>query len=397
MMCRQSSPRVYGMIKINKILAILVASMAMVVTLAQANAARRIVLLIGNADYTGVSRLRNPANDADLIASAFMRAGFDKVDKKLDLTRQEMIAALRAFEDDAASADIAVVYFSGHGIEIGGENYIVPIDARLASDRDVQDEAISLSRVLQAVEGAKRLRLVILDACRNNPFVTRMTRLRSTKSVTRGLAAIEPPMGDMLVAYAAKAGTVAFDGGGPNSPFARALANRLLEPGVDIRIALGRVRDDVLVETSNSQEPFSYGSIGGATITLRDPTPVAPHVDARDAGAAQPSEADVWRMVKDARDVGMIREFLFRNPNSRFREEALNLLAALAPPAQPVQVRRGAESPPGIEAPRPVAPLAKPVPKPKAAAPRAAKRATPAKRPRSTSNCFTFNGGQFCE
>jgi hypothetical protein len=259
--------------------------------LAPAYAARRIALLIGNGDYTGVSQLKNPKNDAKLVAASFTRAGFDQVSTKFNLARDELIATLRAFEDEAAQADVAVIYFSGHGFEINGENYIVPVDARLLSDRDVEDEAVSLSRVLRTVEGARRLRLVILDACRDNPFLVRMSRARATKSVAKGLTHVEPRLGETLVAYAAKAGTVAWDGAGQNSPFSLAVADRLIERGLDIRIALGKVRDDVMAATDNQQEPFSYGSLGGSTVTLWDAPP---------AGAADGGTQDAPLPCKDA-------------------------------------------------------------------------------------------------
>ena len=151
---------------------------------------------------------------------------------------------------------------------MNGENFLVPIDAKLAADRDVEDETVTLSRMLRTVDGAKRLKLIILDACRNNPFLASMAHQRSTKSVSRGLVEVEPRSADTLIAYAAKAGTVAWDGAGDSSPFAQSLAKRLVEPGIDIRIALGKVRDDVLASTSSLQEPFAYGSLGGTTVSL---------------------------------------------------------------------------------------------------------------------------------
>ena len=173
-----------------------------------------------------------------------------------------------------------MVYYSGHGIEMGGENYLIPIDAQLASDRDVIDETVPLDRVLQTLDGASRLKLVILDACRTNPFLAQITHRDGSRAVDRGLARVDPPSGNMLVAFAAKAGTVALDGDGQNSPFTASLAKHLIEPGVDIRLALGEVRDDVLDSTSRVQEPFLYGSLGGTLIALPKatlpPSPTTP-------------------------------------------------------------------------------------------------------------------------
>jgi len=159
----------------------------------------------------------------------------------------------------------------------------VPADAKLLSDFDIEDETISLDRVLKALDPTKRLKLVILDACRDNPFAKTMKRSVASRSIGRGLAKIEPAMSDTLVAFAAKAGAVASDGDGDNSPFAAALVKYIVEPGLDLRIAFGRVRDDVLKSTGNRQEPFVYGSLGGENMSLVPPVakPVDPETEAR--------------------------------------------------------------------------------------------------------------------
>jgi uncharacterized caspase-like protein len=229
---------------------------------------RRVALLIGNATYREVARLSNPGNDVIVMRTVLQTAGFDSVEVAQDLDRAAMIKALRRFEDETGSADIAVIYYSGHGIELNGSNYLLPVDAQLGSDRDVEDETVSLDRVLRTISGAKRLKLVILDACRNNPFVPRMVRSNGVRAVDRGLGRVEPSGSDMLVAFAAKAGTTASDGDETNSPYTAALARWLTEPGTDIRLALGNVRDDVLKATGGKQEPFVYGSLGGSAIGL---------------------------------------------------------------------------------------------------------------------------------
>jgi len=170
--------------------------------------------------------------------------------------------------NDARDADIAVVYYAGHGIEVGGTNYLIPVDAKLATDFDAEDEAVSLERVILALQPARQLRLIILDACRENPFLSKIRRTVSLRGLSPGLGKIDPAGTDTLIAYSAKAGSVSFDGNGPNSPFTTALLKYIAEPGIDIRIALGRVRDEVLRTTNNEQEPFVYGSLGGAMISL---------------------------------------------------------------------------------------------------------------------------------
>ncbi len=231
-------------------------------------AEKRVALVIGDSAYQNAPQLANPVNDARLIASKLKQAGFDVVDSRHDLTGAEMRRALRDFEDRARGADIAVVYYAGHGIEVGGTNYLIPVDAKLKRDSDAYDEAVSLDRVMLAMEPARKLRLVILDACRNNPFVQSMKRSVAMRSIGRGLAKVEPSDPNTLIAYSAKAGSTAEDGEGKDSPFAMALAKHLTAPGLDIRKALGYVRDDVLKATSNQQEPFVYGSLGGEDVAL---------------------------------------------------------------------------------------------------------------------------------
>jgi hypothetical protein len=231
-------------------------------------AERRIALVIGNAAYQNASGLTNTVSDAKAMARMLEKARFDVVELRTDLGVVEFKRALREFMFTAQDADIAVVYFAGHGIEIRGSNYLIPVDAKLRSDYDADDEAISLERLILAVEPVKQLRLIILDACRDNPFLRRMQRTLAVRAVTGGLATVEPSAGNTLIAYAAKAGSVSYDGAGPNSPFTTALMKNLFEPGLDIRIALGRVRDEVMKMTANRQEPFVYGSLGGSTIAL---------------------------------------------------------------------------------------------------------------------------------
>jgi uncharacterized caspase-like protein len=231
-------------------------------------AERRVALVVGNSEYRNVAVLPNTVNDAQAIAALLKKAGFEIVEARQNLGVVDFKRALREFMMQAERADIAVVYYAGHGIEAAGNNYLIPVDARLASDYDAEDEAISLERVVQALQPAQRLRLVILDACRDNPFTPKMHRTVAVRAVASGLAKVEPLTTDTLIAYAAKAGSVSYDGSGPNSPFTAALLKYLAEPGVDIRIALGRVRDEVMKVTERRQEPFVYGSLGGATVAL---------------------------------------------------------------------------------------------------------------------------------
>jgi tetratricopeptide (TPR) repeat protein len=224
---------------------------------------RRIALVIGNAKYQSVSRLPNAQRDAAAIANELRRVGFQQVLLRNDLTRAELDDALRLFSRAATGADWAVIYYAGHGLEMSGVNYLIPIDAKLQSDRDVEFETVPMERTMTAVEGATKLRLVILDACRNNPFLNQMRRTGATRSVGRGLARFEPDPGSLVV-YAAKHGETALDGDDGNSPFAAALTKRLGTPGVEVRRLFDLVRDDVLASTNRRQQPFSYGSLPGS-------------------------------------------------------------------------------------------------------------------------------------
>jgi uncharacterized caspase-like protein len=261
-------------------------------------AEKRVALVIGLSEYQHVPRLPNPARDADAMALVFKTAGFDVVDNERDLGISDLRRVIREFSETSRDADISVVYYAGHGIEVDGTNYLVPADAKLSSDFDIEDETISLDRVLKALDSVRRLKLVILDACRDNPFAKSMKRSLATRSIGRGLAKIEPAMSDTLIAFAAKAGAVANDGDGQNSPFATALIKHIVEPGLDLRLAFGRVRDDVLKSTGNRQEPFVYGSLGGETMALVPQTarPADLEAEARVAYefAAQIGTKEAW-------------------------------------------------------------------------------------------------------
>jgi Caspase domain len=242
-------------------------------------AQKRVALVIGNGTYQNVAKLPNPLKDAAAMAAMLQTAGFEWVKTRQDVGNLEFKRALREFMDMAQDADVAVVYYAGHGIQVGDMNYMIPVDAKLATEIDAEDEAVSLDRIVTALEPAKRLRLVILDACRDNPFARLMKRRVATRAAHGGLAKMEPTLGDTLIAYAAKAGSTAEDGEGENSPFAGALLKHLAVPGLDIRLAFGRVRDEVLKSTAYKQEPFVYGSLGGEAIPLV-PAPAQPKAPA---------------------------------------------------------------------------------------------------------------------
>ncbi|AJA60951.1 MULTISPECIES: caspase family protein [Bradyrhizobium] len=224
---------------------------------------RRVALVIGNGAYKNVHALPNPPRDAKMIANVLRDVGFQTVISVSDLSRDKFFEALQTFATEAENADWAVVYYAGHGFEIGGVNYLVPVDAKLAADRDAETQAVALEQVIAAVGAARKVRLVMLDACRDNPFAPAMQRTLSLKLVDKGFSNIEPGAGFMVV-YAAKHGETALDGdGGADSPFATALAREIKVPKVEIRKLFDIVRDDVWSATKHEQQPFSYGSPPG--------------------------------------------------------------------------------------------------------------------------------------
>ena len=200
-------------------------------------AEKRVALVIGNSAYAHAPQLPNPANDADAISALFKAAGFDVVETHHDLSGEDMRRVVRDFTDQMQGADVAVVYYAGHGVEVDGGNYLVPVDAQLRRDIDVEDETVSLDRVLKVIEPAKRLRLVILDACRENTLAQSMKRTTARRAIGRGLAPVEPTASDTLIAFAAKAGSTAEDGQGAHSPFAMALLKTWLRASISVSLS----------------------------------------------------------------------------------------------------------------------------------------------------------------
>ena len=245
-----------------------------------ASAEKRVALVIGNSNYSHTARLYNPSKDSKDIAAALRRLKFDVMEYH-DVALFDMLAVMTKFSVKAQKADTAVLYFAGHGMEVGGENWLLPTDVKLLSDVDTPNEALSLSNVMKQMRGTKNLSLVILDACRNNPFTSKMKRTdklnrnldrgftRVGNSSKQGFARVEPE-GNILVAYAAREGTLAEDGkAGENSPYATALLEHIETPGLDVRFIFGRVRDSVMALSTGEQIPHIYGSLPGRNVLLK--------------------------------------------------------------------------------------------------------------------------------
>ena len=236
---------------------------------------KRVALVISNANYLNTSVLPNPPLDAAAIAQALRAIDFDHIEILHDATAEMLRKRLRDFALKSRLADVSVIYYAGHEIEADGQNYLLPVDARLETDLDIAYETVGIDLAVRAVNGAKKLKMLILDACRDNPLAGGVKADGKTRTFGTGLAPIETA-GDVLVSYAAAAGQFAEDGkGGENSPFAAALVQNISIPGVDVRQVLGKVRDAVLAATSHRQRPFIYASLGGEPIYLVPP-PDAP-------------------------------------------------------------------------------------------------------------------------
>lgn len=254
------------------------ATLALVLALPSAAPAAQMALVIGMGDYEHFRPLRNALADARAVADRLGSLGVE-VTLSLDATGDELAAQLDDFAFRAETADLAFIYFAGHGVEVQGQNFLIPVDAEATSNRALQEQAVSLDRFLEAVDGGRVMRVVVLDACRNNPFGDALAPEAAsggsgpstgTRSASvRSLAPADPDRGT-LVAYAASRGQVSFDGTGENSPFAAALVEAMSEPDLEIGLLFRRVRDQVLVETRNLQEPYTYGSLPATPFYLGD-------------------------------------------------------------------------------------------------------------------------------
>jgi hypothetical protein len=219
---------------------------------------KRLALVIGNGSYSG-SPLRNPVNDAELIYRTLRDLGFDA---KLYTNRnqREMKNAIREFGEalEAAAPNVVgLFYYAGHGVQVNGRNYLIPVSATIDSDADVDIEAVSADAVLEQMrESRNRLNFLILDACRNNPFV------RSSRSASRGLAQMDAPAG-VLIAYSTAPGEVAADGSGRNSPYSEALARAMRASTMPAELMFKQARDEVMHVTGDKQTPWEASSLTG--------------------------------------------------------------------------------------------------------------------------------------
>jgi uncharacterized caspase-like protein len=306
---------------------------------------KRVAFVVGNGAYKNVAQLPNPPIDAKAMAGVLRNVGFEVVEG-VNLTRDKMTEKLLDFGKRAQGADVAVFYYAGHGIAISGTNYLLPIDADIKSEMDVKlGAAINIDLTLDQTMGDAKVKLVFLDACRDNPFAAKI-KSTATRSVSVGQGLAEMKSGEgTLIAFATGPGQTALDGQeGTNSPFTRALIAHITEPGIEIQQAMTEVRAQVNEETNKGQLPWGHTNLIGSVYL----NPAAPPKEAPPAAAAAPGatttpaapavastgsgsevEVEFWRSVKDSNKPEELNAYLSSYPNGQFKSLALARIAAL--------------------------------------------------------------------
>ena len=297
-----------------------------------AAAQTRVALVIGNGAYTGEAQLPNPPNDARHMAEMLRRdLGFEVIGPVLDGPLTAMDAALDKFQQAAQGADIALFFYAGHGMELHGQNLLLPTDARLAQERDALRQTIPLDEVLQAMKGA-RVKLVLLDACRNNPLADRMLRTNGRRGGnTRGLVRVDDSDDGTLIAFATAPGLTAADGNGVDSPFTTALLAKLPTEGDDIRLVLGDVGAAVRLATNGQQRPWTNFNLSGKVV-LRTSPQTSPAPEPATAALPPPPSA----APQHAAEAPPLPNDSTSDPSTRLRPSALAAApVAHAPPRAP--------------------------------------------------------------
>jgi len=246
-------------------LAALAALAASLLLAAPAAAEKRVALVVGNSAYKEVGALANPVNDANAISAALKAAGFEVI-LGVDVDKKQFDTRIRNFADLLENADVAIFFYAGHGLQVAGRNYLIPVDAHLQGERDLDFDAVNLDFVMKQMElgRADKTNIVFLDACRDNPFAQNLARSMGTRSMSigKGLAQVDTGVGT-FIAYSTQPGNVALDGSGKNSPFTAALAKHVNEPGRDLTSVMIEVRKDVLAATGGKQVPWDHSALTG--------------------------------------------------------------------------------------------------------------------------------------
>jgi uncharacterized caspase-like protein len=313
----------------------LFAAAFLLVTAPIATAEQRIALVIGNGAYTN-QPLSNPPNDAALIAETLRGVGFE-VDEVINADGRSIKRAVHSFSKALSQAGedaVGFVYYAGHGIQADGENYMIPVDAKIEDAIDVRFEGFPASTLLSALNNAgNRLNIVVMDACRNNPYKA------ATRSGGTGLARMDAPAGT-LIAYSTAPGKVAADGRGRNSPYTRALARSIQTPGARVEDVFKTVRVAVMERTNDAQVPWESSSLTGDFFFLQDkPAPAAAAAAPEPAQQAPDHTVELtfWNTIKDSQDAGLFEAYLQQYPSGLFVTLAQAKIAAIRKKGQTAQ------------------------------------------------------------
>lgn len=273
----------------------------------------RVALVIGNSAYPGAGALKNPVNDAKDMAAKLGRYGFH-VTLKTDVGHKDMLRALTEFGDKVQQGSEALFFYAGHGMQVRGKNYLIPIDAQIRTETAVSSEAVDVDQLLDKLSPA-RLSMVILDACRNNPFERRF------RGGGHGLASINAPTGT-LIAYATAPGKVAADGDGRNGLYTQELLTAMDMSGMKVEDVFKRVRSNVVRKSGDAQTPWESSSLTGDFYFTSQPFPLSGNDQNR-------VEDEIWNSIKDSRATEPIQEYLRQYPNGRFLPQAKILIAKI--------------------------------------------------------------------
>jgi uncharacterized caspase-like protein len=320
-------------------LSVLLSLIVMMFSAQSAMADKRVAFVVGNGAYKNVAQLPNPPVDAKAMAAVLRNVGFEVVEG-VNLTRDKMTEKLLDFGKRAQGADVAVFFYAGHGIAISGTNYLLPVDADIKSEMDVKlGAAINIDLTLDQTMGDAKVKLVFLDACRDNPFAAKI-KSNATRGVSVGQGLAEMKSGEgTLIAFATGPGQTALDGAdGQNSPFTRALIDHITQPGVEIQQAMTEVRAEVNESTNKGQLPWGHTNLIGA-VYLNPAKPAPATAAAPAAGGAAPAvasstpgtdvELEYWRSVKDSKKPEELNSYITNYPNGQFRALAMSRIAAL--------------------------------------------------------------------
>jgi carboxyl-terminal processing protease len=304
--------------------------MAVLLAASVASAEPRVALVIGNSHYGELGLLPNPVNDAKLIANTLRQVGFDVVEAE-DVDQQAMKRAIVDFGDklsNAGAGATGLFYYAGHGIQSGGDNYLIPVHATLRKASDVDVEAVPMDLVMKQMDFAQSsVNIVILDACRNNPLAD------SGRGISRGLAEIKTKPIGSFISYSTAPGEVAEDGNGANSPYSAALARAILEPGLDLADVFRKVRKDVLKATNQKQVPWDSWSLTDPYYFV--PPSAAPQATSQPQAApvagVDPKQLDLtyWTSIQNSTDAADYQAYLDQFPDGVYAKLAANRLKAL--------------------------------------------------------------------